>query len=89
MKRIALALALALGPAPALAHHSAEHERAAPVRVSRERAAAIAAEQGVTRVREIELRRGRWKVEGFAADGRVIEVEIDAQTGAVLKREIE
>ena len=45
--------------------------------------------QGVAHVRESRLRRGVWKVEGHTADGREIEVEIDAHSGEVVKREVE
>jgi uncharacterized membrane protein YkoI len=76
--------------APALADHgrggdeAATHAHAA---IPQARALEIAAAQGVARVREVELRRGVWKVEGFTAQGRAVEVEIDAHSGEVVKRE--
>lgn len=63
-------------------------EQGAHAMISQERAQTIAAQQGVARVREIELRRGLWKIEGTTEQGRPIEVEIDAHSGVVTKREI-
>lgn len=85
------ALALVATVSPALAHHTAEHEEggAQHAAITQARAAEIAAAQGVARVRESRLRRGVWKVEGHTADGREIEVEINAHTGEVVKREVE
>jgi uncharacterized membrane protein YkoI len=92
MKRLLIAAALAFGVAsPALADHQGGHHDhgASHAAISQARALEVASAQGVTRVREIELRRGVWKVEGFTAAGRAIEVEIDAQSGAVVKRELQ
>lgn len=86
------ALAAVLGAAaPALAHHTAEHEEGAPqhAAIAQTRALEIAQAQGVAHVRESRLRRGVWKVEGHTAEGREIEVEIDAHSGEVTKREVE
>ena len=76
--------------APAFADHGRGGDEAAThvhAAVPQARALEIAAAQGVARVREVELRRGVWKVEGFTAQGRAIEVEIDAHSGEVVKRE--
>jgi uncharacterized membrane protein YkoI len=77
---------------PALAHrhggddHS-QHQQQQAV-ISQERAVEIAREQGVATVREVEMDDGNWKVEGTTSEGRRIEVEINPQTGAVVKREL-
>jgi uncharacterized membrane protein YkoI len=84
-------LGFTLTAAPALAHRHGDEERSAPTShaaISQQRALEIAAEQGVVRVREVELRRGVWKVEGYTAQGQQIEVEIDPHSGAVVKREL-
>lgn len=68
---------LALATAPAAAQT-----------VTIEQAVATARESGVVEFKEVELDDGReWEVEGRDADGRKIEVEIDARTGAVIKVE--
>jgi uncharacterized membrane protein YkoI len=91
MRTMILAAALALATTPALAHrhggddHSRHQQQAA---ISQERAIEIAREQGVATVREVEMDDGNWKVEGATSEGRRIEVEINPQTGAVVKREL-
>jgi uncharacterized membrane protein YkoI len=56
--------------------------------ISIEEAIAIAREAGVVTVEEVDLDDGReWEVEGRDAQGREIEVDIDARTGAVIKVE--
>ncbi len=85
---VAVACAFA---APALAHHNAEHEERGSSRhvaISHERAVEIARGEGVAIVREVDLRDGNWKVEGRTQSGREIEVEIDANSGEVVKREL-
>lgn len=86
----AVALTVALGAvAPALAHRGADNEEVAQhAAIPQARALEIAQAQGVAHVRESRLRRGVWKVEGRTADGRDIEVEIDAHSGEVVKREV-
>ncbi len=77
---------------PALAHHTEDHDEHGAHQhqhaISQERAVEIAREQGVASVREVEMDDGNWKVEGSTAEGRRIEVEINPDTGAVVKREI-
>jgi len=53
--------------------------------VTAERAIQIAREAGVATVREVECDDGVWEVDGRDAAGREIEVEIDPQSGRVLK----
>jgi uncharacterized membrane protein YkoI len=78
---------------PALAHrhggddHS-QHQQQQQTAISQERAVEIAREQGVATVREVKMDDGAWKVEGTTSEGRRIEVEINPQTGAVVKREL-
>ncbi len=91
-KVFAIALMAAFGvTAPALAHHTAEHEEGAAQHavIPQARALEIATAQGVAHVIESRLRRGLWKVEGHTAEGREIEIEIDAHSGEVVKREVE
>ncbi len=97
MKAIILAAAMAAFAAPAFAHHQQGHgddsppataEHGAHAIISHERALEIARNQGVATVREIDMDDGRWKVEGSTREGRAIEIEIDAHSGAVLKREL-
>jgi uncharacterized membrane protein YkoI len=83
----ATAIALA-GPAFADRRGRDDHVQHAQVAVSQERALEIAREQGVATVREVELDDGNWKVEGFTEAGQAIEVAINAQSGAVVKREL-
>lgn len=91
LPRIVLAFSLACilaAPAPALARHGDRDRGAAQaVAVTQAQAVATARDAGVARVREVKLREGRWKVEGWTGNGQPIEVEIDAGTGAVVKRE--
>ncbi len=69
------ALSLGLLAGPALAEISAED------------AIRIAQENGVASVTEVDRDDGKWEVEGRDADGREIEVDVDATSGAVLKVE--
>jgi uncharacterized membrane protein YkoI len=90
--RLTLAIAatfIALA-SPAFADRRGHDDRAQNVQaaVSQERALEIAREQGVATVREVELEDGNWKIEGFTESGQAIEVEINAQSGAVVKREL-
>lgn len=93
LRTLLIAAALAAAATPALAERGRGRggdDRGAvsgPVNVSQDQAIATARERGLTRLRETDLRRGRWKIEGWAADGRRIEVEVSASTGAVLKVE--
>lgn len=88
---IAVLAAVCAVATPALADRrggrddSAHAEHAA---VTREQAIETARQQGVATVREVRLRDGVWKVEGHTDGGRAIEVEIDAHSGAVVKREL-
>lgn len=92
MMRLCLSLLVValLASPPALARHGRDDHRGAAgrVTVSQEAAVERARAEGVARLREVKLRDGRWKVEGWTSQGRAIEVEIDAATGAVVKREI-
>ena len=86
----AVLLAAAAVASPAHARHGEDDRRTTQqsVAVSREQALATARTEGVVRVREVKLRDGLWKIEGWTSDARPIEVRIDGTTGAVLKREI-
>jgi len=91
MRLMLAALAVVVTATPALAGPGEYRGRVEPyveASVSREQAAAIAFEQGVFDIHQIRLRSGVWRVEGQTNNNQNIEVEIDAQSGAVLKREI-
>ncbi len=47
----------------------------------------MAFDRGIVRIEEIKLRRkkGVWKVEGEDASGEEIEMEVEAQTGRIIK----
>jgi len=47
----------------------------------------MAFDRGIVRIEEIELRRkkGIWKVEGEDASGEEIEMEVEAQSGRIIK----
>jgi uncharacterized membrane protein YkoI len=80
MARVVLALALAgvITASPVLAQR---------YKVSEQEARKIAADRGVTEIREIEQDDGKWEIEGRDRDGREIEIDIHGQTGEVLKFE--
>jgi uncharacterized membrane protein YkoI len=85
------AIAAMLMATPALAdHHGGYDHGAAQQRaaISQQRATEIAHAQGMAAIDEIELENGVWKIEGRTSEGRRIEVEISAENGAVLKREL-
>lgn len=71
----AAALSLGLMAGPAFADITAED------------AIRIARENGVATVTEVDRDGGKWEIEGRDAEGREIEVDIDATSGAVLKVE--
>lgn len=83
----AIAAALLMTPVAEARRGGDDDRSAQQATVKHDQAVATARAEGVARVREVKLREGRWKVEGWAADGRAIEVEIDATSGAVLKVE--
>lgn len=47
----------------------------------------VAVAEGLAEVWEVKARRGVWEIEGADQDGRKIEVEIDGDTGEVVKVE--
>jgi uncharacterized membrane protein YkoI len=83
----AIAAALLVTPVAEARRGGDDDRPAQQATVTRDQAVATARAEGIVRVREVKLREGRWKVEGWAADGRALEVEIDATSGAVLKVE--
>ena len=85
------ALSAAALAAPALADHRGGHDHGAAQQqagISQERALEIARGQGVATVEEVKLEEGLWEIEGRTSEGRRIEVEINAENGAVVKREL-
>jgi uncharacterized membrane protein YkoI len=80
---VAIACALALSANAAIAQNAP----AAPsMQVTAEQARAIAANNGIVRITEIELDDGKWEIEGRDQSDREIEIDIDARTGAILKK---
>ena len=88
-----LAPALAQSPAPVASVHvevgaSPAHYRGRGYRggpnINRREAVRIASSYGLARVRDVELRRGVWEIDGISRRGARIEVEINARTGRVL-----
>jgi len=55
--------------------------------ISMEQAKKLAAAQGMTTVTEAEYDDGKWELEGRDASNRKIEIDIDGNTGAVVKLE--
>ncbi|MDX2234047.1 MAG: PepSY domain-containing protein [Hyphomonadaceae bacterium] len=84
----AAALAATAWPAPAEARRGGRDGEVVAATVTREAAIETARGLGLIRVREVKLRDGLWKVEGWSAEGLDVEVEIDAGSGAVVKHEI-
>lgn len=71
----AATLSLGLLAGPALADITAED------------AIRIARDNGVATVTEVDREDGKWEIEGHDGEGREIEVDIDATSGAVIKIE--
>ena len=46
---------------------------------------ALAFSKGITTIKEIELDDGIWEVEGRDASGHKVEMEVDAQSGEIVK----
>lgn len=87
---LALALAAAMPFAPAQASdrdsRRAEENRAvAAARVDAAAAIAAVRAAGYGPVRDLEWDHGRWEVEATDAEGRRVELYVDATTGAVVR----
>jgi uncharacterized membrane protein YkoI len=82
VKRIiaALAIVFAIAAAPAVAQQ---------FKVTEEQARQIAAERGIVKITEIERDDGEWEIEGRDKSGRKIEIDINGQTGEVVKYEVD
>lgn len=91
MRTLLLAMTAAIAAPAALAFADdddhRDHERG--VAVSREEAIEIARSVGLATLDEIELDDGDWEIEGYTADGREIDVEIDARTGEIEEVDID
>lgn len=73
---------------PALAHGgSDDRSSSSSFKVTRTEALDIASAEGIVEVWEVKARRGVWKVEGADANGDKLEVEIDGDTGEIVKVE--
>jgi hypothetical protein len=71
------AAALAGASLPALAQGAGSE-------FSMQRALFVARNVGIAGINHIEFYDGTWQIEGRAPDGQNIEVEIDAETGAIM-----
>ena len=78
---------LVMGVGPALAKDGDDKRSSAGFEVTQTEAIEIAADEGIVEVREVKARRGVWKIEGTDSSGTKLEVEIDGETGEVVKRE--
>lgn len=78
---------LVMGVAPALSKEGDDKRAAAGFEVNVADALEIAAAEGIVEVREVKARRGLWKIEGADSSGAKLEIEIDGETGEVVKRE--
>ncbi len=58
-------------------------------RISRTEAIAIAHDNGMHHVQEIERDEGKWELEGCTYDRREIEIDIHGQSGRILEFEID
>ena len=89
---LALAVAAPLGAAQAASDDNRTDRRAAeavtPATARVDAAAAIAAVLGAgyTAISELEWERGTWEVKAVDAQGRRVELRVDATTGAVTPR---
>ncbi|WP_428031023.1 PepSY domain-containing protein [Ancylobacter sp.] len=81
MKSLGYAVAaLAFAALPALAQTPT---------ISAEDALRIARDGGLTTITSIELDDGEWEAEGRDSAGKEMEIDINAATGAVVRREID
>jgi hypothetical protein len=93
----AATLGLTIPAAPALADHAApvrvevqfhsvdhRHGRFDRSGIDRREATRIAASYGMSRIYDLDLKRGVWEVSGSTWRGGHIEIEISARTGRVL-----
>jgi uncharacterized membrane protein YkoI len=48
---------------------------------------AMAFEKGIVKIDEVELDDGVWEVEGYDANGKEIEMKVEAATGNIIKLE--
>jgi uncharacterized membrane protein YkoI len=55
--------------------------------VSIEDVRAMAFEKGIVKIDEVELDDGVWEVEGYDANGKEIEMKVEAATGNITKLE--
>lgn len=89
IRRMVMAGALALTAAGAASAHGGGDDRGSAdgFDVTRTEALDIAKAEGIVEVWEVKARRGVWEVEGADAGGAKLELEIDGDTGEVVKVE--
>jgi len=56
-------------------------------KISMEQAKKLAADNGMTTVTEAEYDDGKWELEGRDASNRKLEIDLDGNTGAIVKME--
>lgn len=82
-----LALGLAAGFGVSSLPVPAQTTGSGTATISIEEARRIAAQNGISAIREIELDDGHWEIEGTDQAGNKFEMEIDARSGKVVKME--
>lgn len=76
----ALLVMLAAGPTAA-----SDHDRPGQNDISMEQAREIAVKEGYSKILSIEFDDGEWEVEALDANGREVDIDIDAATGKVVR----
>lgn len=87
MRQTLLALGLAAGLGFSSLPILAQTTGSGTATISIEEARRIAAQNGISAIREIELDDGHWEIEGTDRAGNKLEMEIDARSGKVVKME--
>lgn len=83
MKMIAAgALLVMLAVSPAMASN---HDRPGPNDISMDQARGIATKEGYSKIHSVEFDDGRWEIDAVDANGREVEIEIDAASGKVVR----
>lgn len=87
LRFLVLALTIALGGALGLVSPAASQRGTEGSEITIEEAIRISRANGLVRVDEAKRDNGKWEVEGRDAEGREIEIDIDARSGRVIKIE--
>ncbi len=87
MKRTMTGLILIALATPMPAQARDRDRSSGPYIITRDQALAIAYDHGMAYVSETDRDDGLWEIEGQNASGEKLEIEIDGQTGEVVKLE--